>query len=150
LDPCDIGSNLGKQLATVCSRKKSRRWEDEAMLRAEIRWMKNGPTLKMVGSLVGEWAEQARSLVTEDIIPKGLIVDLTEISFVDCVGEQLLKWLGSLGAEFVARSIYALDLCERLDLPLLVLARPKQQSRNTGERVRMVHSEAGGPGPVRA
>jgi hypothetical protein len=117
--------------------------EEEAMLRAEIRWLKNGPTLKMVGSLVGNWAEQARSVVTEDIIPKGLIVDVTEITFVDCIGEQLLKWLGSLGAEFVARSIYALDVCERLDLPLLVLARPKQQSRNTGETVSSVHSAAG-------
>jgi hypothetical protein len=123
--------------------------EDEAMFRAEIRWLKNGPTLKMVGSLVGDWAEQARSLVTEDIIPKGLIVDLTEISFVDCVGEQLLKWLGSLGAEFVAISIYALDLCERLDLPLLVLARPKQRSRNMSEKVSSVHSEEVEPGPVR-
>jgi hypothetical protein len=103
-----------------------RRFEDKAMLRAEIRWLKNGPTLKMAGRLVGDWAEQARSLVTEDIIPKGLIVDLTEISSVDCVGEQLLKWLGSVGAEFVARSIYALDVCERLDLPLLVLRRSRE------------------------
>jgi hypothetical protein len=117
--------------------------EDEAMLRAEIRWLKNGPTLKMVGSLVGDRAKRARSLVTEDIIPKGLIVDLTEISYVDCVGEQLLRWLGSLGAEFVARSMYALDLCERLDLPLLVLARPKQHSRITGEKASPTHSHAG-------
>jgi hypothetical protein len=117
--------------------------EDEAMLRAEIRWLKNGPILKMVGSLVGHWAAQARSLVTENIIPKGLIVDLTEVSFVDCVGEQLLKWLASVGAEFVARSIYALDLCERLDLPLLVLARRKQHSRITGEKASPTHSHAG-------
>ena len=96
------------------------------MLRAEIRWLKNGPTLKMAGRLVGDWPEQARSLVTKNIIPKGLIVDLTEVSYIDPVGEELLKWLASIGAEFVARSIYALDVCERLDLPLLVLRRSRE------------------------
>ena len=45
------------------------------MFRAEILWLANGPTLKMEGRLVGEWAEQARSLVTTDVVPKGLIVD---------------------------------------------------------------------------
>jgi anti-anti-sigma regulatory factor len=27
----------------------------------------------------------------QDVLPKGLIVDLTEVSYVDSVGEQLLK-----------------------------------------------------------
>jgi hypothetical protein len=64
------------------------------MFRAEILWLANGPTMKMEGRLVGDWAEQARCLVTKDVVPKGLIVDLTEVSYVDSVGEQLLKWLG--------------------------------------------------------
>ena len=42
------------------------------MFRAEILWLANGPTLKMEGKLVGEWAEQARCLVTADVVPKGL------------------------------------------------------------------------------
>jgi hypothetical protein len=45
------------------------------MFRAEILWLANGPTLKMEGKLVGEWAEQARCLVTADVVPKGLVVD---------------------------------------------------------------------------
>ena len=99
------------------------------MFRAEIRWLADGPTLKMEGSLVRDWAEQARSLVTKNVVPEGLIIDLTEVSYIDSAGEQLLKWLGSLGAEFVADGSYAADVCERLHLPHLenVTAGSKQR-----------------------
>ena len=86
------------------------------MFRAEIRWLENGPTLKMEGKLAGNWAEQARDLVTRDLVPKGLLVELTEVSYVDSAGEQLLKWLASVGAVFAARSVYAIAVCERLRL----------------------------------
>lgn len=72
------------------------------MFRAETLWLANGPTLKMDGKLVGEWAEQARDLVTAAVVPKGLIVDLTDVTYVDSAGERLLSWLGSVGAVFVA------------------------------------------------
>ena len=89
------------------------------MFRAEILWLANGPTLKMEGKLVGAWAEDARYLVTTNVVPNGLIVDLTDVSYIDSVGEQLLKWLSSVGAEFVAGNVYALGVCERLGfLPL--------------------------------
>jgi ABC-type transporter Mla MlaB component len=87
------------------------------MFRAEIRWLENGPTLKMEGKLAGDWAEQARDLVTKDLVPKGLVVDLTEVSYVDSAGEQLLKWLASVGAVFVAGTVYAFAVCDRLRLP---------------------------------
>lgn len=86
------------------------------MFRAEIRWLDNGPTLKMAGKLVGDLAEQARGLVTKDVVPKGLIIDLTEVSYIDSVGEELLKWLASVGAVFVAGNVYAIAVCERLCL----------------------------------
>ena len=57
------------------------------MFRAEIQWLASGPTLKLEGKLAADWAEQARCLVTKDILPKGLIVDLTEVSYIDSVGE---------------------------------------------------------------
>jgi hypothetical protein len=88
------------------------------MFRAEIHELANGPTLKMEGRLVGESAEQARSLVTQDSVPKGLIVDVTEVSYVDSVGEQVLSWFHSIGAVFVAKGIYAAGVCERLHLPM--------------------------------
>ena len=86
------------------------------MFRAEIQWLANGPTLKMEGRLVGDWAEQARLLVTREVVPQGLIVDLSDLSYVDSMGEQLLKWLASVGAEFVAGNVYAAGICERLRL----------------------------------
>jgi hypothetical protein len=94
------------------------------MLRAEIRWLANGPILKMEGRLVAGWAEQARLLVTKEVVPNSLIVDLTEVSYIDRAGEQLLKWLASIGAEFLAGNVYALSICESLYLPLLRSAYP--------------------------
>ncbi len=106
------------------------------MFSAEIQWLASGPTLKLEGRLVADWAEQARSLVTKDLLPKGLIVDLTEVSYVDSVGEQLLKWLASVGAVFVAGSAYAFAVCDRLRLsPMQRIAeRCKRQHRNHGQR----------------
>ena len=65
------------------------------MFRAEIKWLASGPTLKLEGKLVADWAE-ARCLVTKDVLPKGLIVDLTDVSYIDSLGERLLKWLASV------------------------------------------------------
>jgi len=87
------------------------------MFRAELRWMANGLTLKMDGKLVGEWAEEAMRLITTRVVPKGLIVDLTDVCYVDSAGECLLSWLASVGAVFEANDVYATDLCDRLGLP---------------------------------
>jgi hypothetical protein len=81
------------------------------MFRAEIRLLADGLTLKVEGRLVGDWAEQARSLVTKDVVPLGLIVDLSDVSYVDSAGKKLLKWLATVGAQFVAGSVYALSVC---------------------------------------
>ena len=88
------------------------------MFRAQINQLASGPTLKMEGSLVGEWAQEAKSLVTNGPVPKGLIVDLTDVSYVDSVGEHVLAWLASVGACFMAKAVYAASVCERLQLPL--------------------------------
>lgn len=111
------------------------------MFRAEILWLANGPTLKMEGRLVGEWAEQARNLATTDVVPKGLIVDLTEVSYVDSAGERLLSWLGSAGAVFVAGGVYGPAVCERLGLSP-VRRMPTRRGNNEG-RSSITHSHAG-------
>ena len=72
----------------------------------------------MEGSLVGKWAEEAKSLITSGPVPKGLIVDLTDVSYVDLMGEQVLLWLASVGSLFMAKEIYAASVCERLQLPI--------------------------------
>jgi hypothetical protein len=88
------------------------------MFRAQITELANGPTLKMEGSLVGPWAEEAKALITNGPVPKGLIVDLTDVGYVDSVGERVLIWLASVGASFLAAAVYAASVCERLQLPL--------------------------------
>jgi hypothetical protein len=88
------------------------------MFRAEIHHFANGPVLKMEGRLVGDWAKQALSLVARCSVPKGLIVDLTDVTYVDSVGEQVLNWFSSVGAVFVARNVYAAGVCETLNLQL--------------------------------
>lgn len=112
------------------------------MFRAEILWLANGPTLKMEGKLVGQWAEQAKRLVTTDVVPKGLIVDLTEISYVDSAGERLLSWLGSVGAVFVDSNVYAIAICERLGLsPKQRMSERRHGSKD--EKSSIMHSHAG-------
>ena len=88
------------------------------MFRAQINQMADGPTLKMEGCLVAEWANEAKSLMmTSDPVPKGLIVDITDVSYIDLAGEQVLAWLASIGASFKAGGVYATSVCERLQLP---------------------------------
>ena len=112
------------------------------MFRAEIQWLASGPTLKLEGKLVTDWAEQARCLVTKDVLPKDLIVDLTEVSYIDSVGEQLLKWLASVGAVFVAGSVYAFAICDRLRLSPMqrISERRKRRHGNNEERSSIRHS----------
>ena len=88
------------------------------MFRAQINQLANGPTLKMEGNLVGQWAEEAKSLLTNGPVPHGLVVDLTDVSYVDSVGEDVLAWFASVGVSFMAKAVYAASLCERLQLPV--------------------------------
>ena|SRR6266567_8532704 len=88
------------------------------MLRIEFQDAANAMAIRMEGRFVDRFAEEARELVTRCDFPSKLVVDLSEVSFVDAVGEDVLAWLGRIGAKFVADSAYSLDVCERLHLPL--------------------------------
>jgi hypothetical protein len=81
-------------------------------------------TFKLEGRLTGERTEQVRTLVTRSNAEMRLIVDITELMFVDALGEEVLAFLKRLGATFLAQTAYSLDVCERLRLPLV----PKQGS----------------------
>jgi|SRR5579871_4895727 len=89
------------------------------MLRIEIRDSADTLVLKLEGRFAGDDAKQTRTLAT-DVAERGkLLVDLTEVVFVDAAGEEALSFLGQFGAEFVAPNSYALDVCERLNLPVV-------------------------------
>jgi hypothetical protein len=81
-------------------------------------------TIKLEGRLTGERAEQVRTLVTRSNTEMRLVVDITELMFVDGLGEEVLSLLKRFGAQFLAETAYSLDVCERLHLPLV----PKQAS----------------------
>ena len=112
------------------------------MSRAQILWLANGPTLKMDGKLVGQWADEARCLITTDVVPRGLIVDLSELSYVDSAGERLLCWLSSVGAVFAAGNVYTINVCERLALTTIQRI-SAQRHESKEEKSSIAHSHAG-------
>jgi anti-anti-sigma regulatory factor len=61
---------------------------------------------QLEGKLVGPWvAELRRSWQTAWSVQAGrkLVIDLTDVAFIDDSGKQLLSELYELGAQFVAR-----------------------------------------------
>src|ERR1700739_1484378 len=120
-----ILNELGaRQLGTPCAHThgeaiKHHRWEQERkMLRAAFNHKNDGLALKLEGRLVGAWAVEVKSLLSRHFVSKGLLVDVSEITYIDSVGEQLFLWLRDLQAKFVAETCYARDVCERLQLDL--------------------------------
>ena len=73
--------------------------------------------LRMEGRFVRDFAEHARMLIGDSILPPKLIVDLSEVNYVDAVGEEVLLWFKEIGVKFIAESAYSHGVCERLRLP---------------------------------
>jgi hypothetical protein len=88
------------------------------MFRVEMHHRANASVMKIEGQLSGNYAEHARTLMTDGNTELPLVVDLTDVTFVDSVGEEVLSLFGRLGAEFIADNPYLRDVCERLNLPL--------------------------------
>ena len=89
------------------------------MLRIEFQESLNEMTIRMEGRFVGKYANDALSLILRQDLSSKLVVNLSEVNFVDAVGEDVLACFGRLGMKFVAESAYSLDVCERLHLPLV-------------------------------
>jgi hypothetical protein len=87
------------------------------MLRVEFNPNGNGTLLvRLQGRLVGPYAEDARTTLARYQIPPMIVVDLSEVTFIDSLGEEVLRWLGRMGSDFVADNVYARSVCERLQL----------------------------------
>ncbi len=90
------------------------------MLRVDFHETANAMTMQLEGKLIGLFAEEARTaLLACCKVPQRLIVDLSEVIFVDSSGEELLVWLGKIGGQFFAESCYPVNVCERLHLPIV-------------------------------
>jgi hypothetical protein len=88
------------------------------MLRVEFKDVGDTMTMRLEGRFVGPFADDTRDLVTRCKIAPRLIVNLSEVTFVDAVGEEVLSWLARIGGEFLAENCYPLNVCERLHLPM--------------------------------
>lgn len=86
------------------------------MLRVEIVDSADALNLRLEGRFTGEDAEQTRMLMTRCQNGTRVVVDLSEVVFIDEVGEQVLSFFARFGAVFIAPTSYSLDLCERLHL----------------------------------
>src|ERR1700693_3798686 len=89
------------------------------MLRVETQELDGALICRLEGRFTGKGAEEVRTLVTRCDSKLELVVDLTEVMFIDATGEEVLLFVRRLGAQFVAETSYSRDVCERLDLPLV-------------------------------
>ena len=103
------------------------------MLRIEVQDSANTMTLILQGRLVGEEAVSARSLMTRYRSGIKLIVDLSEVTFMDASGEDLLSFFGRFGAVFIADTSYSQYICERLRLRVSVRAPSDHDASNASD-----------------
>lgn len=93
--------------------------EGDTMLRVNTQEQDGALICRLEGRFTGDGAEQVRLLVTRCDSKLEVVVDLTEVMFIDAVGEDVISFVKRLGGVFVAETAYARDICERLQLPLL-------------------------------
>jgi hypothetical protein len=74
---------------------------------------------RLEGRFTGKGAEEVRTLVARCDGNLELVVDLTDVMFIDAIGEEVLLFVRRLGAQFVAETSYSRDICERLHLPFI-------------------------------
>jgi anti-anti-sigma factor len=89
------------------------------MLRVQTQQSDAALICRLEGRFTGDGAEEVRRLVTRCDSQLELVVDLTDVMFIDTTGEEVLLFVKRLGAQFVAETSYSRDVCERLELPVI-------------------------------
>jgi hypothetical protein len=93
--------------------------EGPMMLRVQTQELDGALICRLEGRFTGKGAEEVRILITRCDNTVELVVDLTDVMFIDAIGEEVLLFVKRLGAQFVAETAYSRDVCERLQLPLV-------------------------------
>jgi ABC-type transporter Mla MlaB component len=75
-------------------------------------------TLRMSGRMAEGCREVVETFVGSHAVLPSMVVDLSEVTYVDRAGEAVLCWLGQREAKFTADNPYVLHVCERLHLSL--------------------------------
>jgi len=86
------------------------------MLRVQTQESDGALICRLEGRFTGKGAEEVRTLVTRCDSKLELVVDLTDVMFIDAIGEEVLLFVKRLGAQFIAETSYSRDVCERLQL----------------------------------
>ena len=73
-------------------------------------------TLKLEGKLLKPWIAEVRRSVGNPHDPQKLQLDLSNVSFVDAAGAELLRGLLATGAEIVACSSFVREILN-LEVP---------------------------------
>ena len=89
------------------------------MLRVQTQELDGALICRLEGRFTGEGAEEVRRLVTRCDSKLELVVDLTDVMFIDAIEEEVLLFVKRLGTQFVAETSYSRDVCERLQLPVV-------------------------------
>jgi hypothetical protein len=89
------------------------------MLRVQTQELDGALICRLEGRFTGKGAEEVRTLVVRCDSKLELVVDLTDVLFIDAIGEEVLLFVKRLGAQFVAETSYSRDVCERLQLPVI-------------------------------
>ncbi len=97
------------------------------MLRVQTQELDGALTCRLEGRFTCKGAEEVRTLVTRCNSKLELVVDLTDVMFIDAIGEEVLLFAKRLGAQFVAETSYSRDVCERLQLPFMGKRKSKMQ-----------------------
>lgn len=105
----------------------------EEMLRIDLL---STAVLRMSGRLAEGSREEVEAFVGSHEPLPNLVVDLSEVTYIDRGGEDLLSWLGRRGARFAADSTYAHHVCERLRLSMSDLPGASGRAQDTLEGTR--------------
>jgi hypothetical protein len=119
------------------------------MFRIDVHEADDRATMQIAGRLDGQFAEEVRRQVLQCKDPHRLVVDLSEATFVDESGEEVLSWLGCVGAQFTVQGCYWLEVCERLHLPILNRTESGPRSREAVAVVREASADEVRPSKLR-
>ena len=89
------------------------------MLRVQTQELGGALICRLEGRFTGKEAEEVRTLVTRCDSKLELVVDLTDVMFIDAIGEEVLLFVKRFGAQFAAETSYSRHVCERLQLPFV-------------------------------
>lgn len=70
----------------------------------------------MSGRLAEGCREELETFVGSHETVPNMVIDLSEVTYIDWAGEGVLCWLGQRGMRFTANNSYPLHICERLRL----------------------------------